>query len=1145
MKLKLLTLSLSIASIISAQSNWVATNPFKQDAFIENKGQLDTKEGVINSDVLFTNSNDGIDIHLTKKGIIYKHYENVKRTPDEFPNGIRKKGEAKFRRVEYSVKMEWLNANPNAQVITENAVSNYYTYGDLKDKSGKTSIKALAYKKVTYKNLYPGIDLIITKPTDKSGIKYELRLMPGADASMIKMQYTGNVSLSVDSKGNVLITTVFGEITDHAPITTYEYADSHSIASSFTLLNSNTIGFKLEKYNKNQTVIIDPWVAVPVYTGYNGSYEVDYDIQGNVYVYGGTFPWQEHKFNNAGALQWTYTATPFNSSWANYFGDFCTDPVSGSSYMVESINTGIGGEIIKLNALGTQLIVFPGNVQLEEMWRVIYDNCTKRIIIAGGGVTQTNQAAIIDTNLTTLTAVNVMSTNEIAHDQCFLCMDNSNNVYMASTNYGNPSLNNRMTKVPAATLFPVTWMVADGYNFQEGGNLTYISGGADQANGYNGICVSPNFLYTCDGMDLKKWDKASGALILSVNIAPTPRTCGGMAVDDCDNLYIGVQNSIRKYDVNLVLQSTTPVTNIVYDVRLGPGGKLYCSGLSFVQELQLTGVCNPLTLTVTGSAQCSPNSGTATVVVTGGTGPYTYVWNPGGQTTSTVTGLPSGTYTVTVYDNSCIQNVQTDTVVITTTGNLLVTSQQTNVQCFNSTNGSATVTPQGGQAPYTYVWNPSGQTNATATGLSPGTYSCTVTDATGCSTTQVITITAPPAITAAMSSQPTTCGSNSGTATVTASGGTGPYTYSWAPSGGTGATATGLPSGTFTVTITDANGCTFTSTTTVGSSSNMVPSVASQTGVSCPNSADGTATVSVIGGTAPYTYLWAPTGGTNATATGLSATTYTVTITDANGCTGTQIVTITGPTPVTAAAATTPATCGNSDGSATVTASGGTGPYTYLWSPSGGTGATTVGIPAGTYTVVITDANGCTSTAIANVINGNGPTATVNPSFVNLTGGNSTTLTATGGGSYSWFPTSGLSCTDCPNPVASPTTTTAYCVTVTDAGGCQDSACMIVYVEIPCPTNDDFSVPNAFSPNRDGHNDKFSVAGWSPCMKQYLITIYDRWGEKVFETTDAYDSWDGTYKDKPLDAGVFVYYIQATLLNDTKIVKKGNISLVR
>ncbi len=271
--------------------------------------------------------------------------------------------------------------------------------------------------------------------------------------------------------------------------------------------------------------------------------------------------------------------------------------------------------------------------------------------------------------------------------------------------------------------------------------------------------------------------------------------------------------------------------------------------------------------------------------------------------------------------------------------------------------------------------------NITPLPSSPGTYQVLVsTDfsiGTNWSITVNVTGTPPPPppcnLTAAITSQTNVAcnGATTGSLTVTASSGTANYDYSWSNGStttnttSTTNTITNLAAGTYTVTITDDNGCTDTVSATITEPTALVASASVNSNVSCNGGSDGSATASASGGTSGYSYSWAPSGGTNATATGLSAGAYTVTITDANGCTDTANVTITEPTAVNATiTASTNASCpGASNGSATVTTNGGIAPYNYSWSPSGGNNATATGLSAGTYTVTVTDDNGCTDTA--------------------------------------------------------------------------------------------------------------------------------------------------------------------------------------
>ncbi|MCK6639339.1 MAG: HYR domain-containing protein [Bacteroidia bacterium] len=465
------------------------------------------------------------------------------------------------------------------------------------------------------------------------------------------------------------------------------------------------------------------------------------------------------------------------------------------------------------------------------------------------------------------------------------------------------------------------------------------------------------------------------------------------------------------------------------------------------------------------------NNGAASVNVIGGTAGYTYDWAPGNPTgdgTYSVTSLTVGTWTCTVTDvNAC---TATQTFSVTSPALLIATaSSQSNTTCFGGSDGTATVSASGGAFGYNYSWAPSGGVLSTASGLSFGTYTVTVTDGYGCTATQTFSITQPTQVVASAAAQTNVqCnGASNGAATVGAAGGAGSYTYSWSPTGGTAATATGLAAGVYTVTVTDANSCTATQTFNITQPSALSASTM-QTNVSCNAGSNGDAMVMVSGGTGSYTYSWAPSGGTNATATGLTAGTYTCTTTDANGCTLTSTVSITEPSALTAASSASTVLCNGDTSTVTVTASGGVSPYT---------GAGSFNQVAGSYTFTVTDNNGCTTTTSVTITE---PTAisTVVASTNVLCNGDSTgsiDLTVTGGTApYTFNWNSGQYTTeDLINIPAG-----SYSGVLTDANGCTDGGTVVINEPSVLAATAVITNPTGCTTN-DGSID-LSVAGGTP-----------------------------------------------------------------
>ena len=446
----------------------------------------------------------------------------------------------------------------------------------------------------------------------------------------------------------------------------------------------------------------------------------------------------------------------------------------------------------------------------------------------------------------------------------------------------------------------------------------------------------------------------------------------------------------------------------------------------------LVGGFNMVVYTSATGISCKGNDGQISAYyVSGATPPYSYSWS-NGKTGQIVTGLSTGTYVVTVTDaNGC---TKTNSTSITAYVVNVYYISSTNLTCNAGGNGSAYAYVTGGTYPYSYLWS-NGKTGITVTGLAAGTYTVWATDNNGCSGKNTISITQPPAINVSVSSFAPPCGSATGAFTVTATSGSQPYQFS----NDGGSIFQSLPNfgslnaGTYAVVVKDNNGCTVSSSVILNSTGGVTAQIISSNSVTCNGSCNGSATVGGTGGTQPYSYSWS-NGNTTASINNACSGNYQVVITDGGGCVNGLYVNIGSPAVNTVNISGVNVSCsgGSNSGSAAATAGGGSSPYSFVWS-NGPTTSAINNIPAGNYTVTVTDKNGCfvsgtktiTAPATINVSTGSS-NATCNQS------NGSASAVATGGiapYSYSW--NNGKTGATINNVAAA-----NYIVTVTDAGGC-------------------------------------------------------------------------------------------------------------
>jgi len=399
-----------------------------------------------------------------------------------------------------------------------------------------------------------------------------------------------------------------------------------------------------------------------------------------------------------------------------------------------------------------------------------------------------------------------------------------------------------------------------------------------------------------------------------------------------------IYNKPGKYNVKLVV--TTP-----------------CGKDSLTKKAYITVSTGPTVSISKIDAGCGLSNGSANAVI-GGTGSYTYQWMPSGSTTNMASNLSAGTYSLVV--STATGCSVTSIATIKNIGAAKISASSSNAIC-NGGYGSAAITPIGGKTPYTYNWS-AGNTSSSASNLLAGTYTVSVSDASGCKADTTITITEPTAVAINILSTDLPCGGGS-TITTTVSGGAGSYSYKW--SNGTSASSLySASSATYSLVVTDGAGCTSVSGITTMNKGPGLSISLNTTNAICNGDANGSANIFVSSGSAPYAYVWSSGGYTANNITQLSAGSYTVTINDAAGCKKDISFIITEPSPIVVSNTSPSAVCSGQSVTLNASANGGNGGYTFLWMPNNISGNAIIVSPSSSisYSVIATDVNGCTGT---------------------------------------------------------------------------------------------------------------------------------------------------------------------------------------
>ncbi len=519
------------------------------------------------------------------------------------------------------------------------------------------------------------------------------------------------------------------------------------------------------------------------------------------------------------------------------------------------------------------------------------------------------------------------------------------------------------------------------------------------------------------------------------------------------------------------------------------------------------------------------NDGSAEVVsISGADYPVFYEWNQGSINPG-ISGLGAGTYNVTVTDNNSCQAIAE--ISLNEPSEIQVQVVTNDANC-NGTAGTSTLSSSGGTPPYNYLW-PDNSISNFNNNLQPGNYIVSITDANNCLQTAEVNISLIGSIAVQISqTSQISCFGYSDAALSSSATGNSPFNYNWS-NGSSSQNISNIPAGQYSVTVTDNWGCTGEASYTVSQVSEINP-IFTRINVSCYNYSDGAASVVANGGNPPYTYIWS-TGVQGSQISNLTAGTYSVSITDSNQCTAVGNISVVQPSSeLQALIDFSDLSCfGSNDGRIISSAIGGTPPYSYFLQSQGFTSNSSnlTGIPAGEYHLQITDAANCTLQSEVYISQPSdlildfyyqGPSCIGNnDGFIefNVTGGTKPYIYSFEQGTSSLGYIEELY-------------EGVYNFTVTDANNCTKSTGVMSLID---NQEDCLRIPNAYTPNGDGINDTWIIEG-REMFPNGLFTVFNRWGQIVYQARGSEPAWDGTWNGKFVPTGSYIYTIE--LFNRTK-----------
>lgn len=589
----------------TAQTGWTQLL-LGPECFIENQGQYDHLNDLTGAPVRFAaDYGFGWQAYFTATGVGFQ-IRKMDYTVEEMETFHCEPSKGTVSQT--FITAEWVGMSPVSSLTTKDITPDYYTFCYASGSQWIDLSHVSAYRKLVYEGIYPNTDIEYTAPKE-GGIKYTIRLHPGANPANLKLRYSGS-SVTMDSQGNLRMSTVLGDLVDHAPSAWYADNPAEKIPVSF-VLNGNEVTFSLGTYNTSREVVIDPWTVNPALPApFNRAFEVDVDNSGNVYVWGGGMGYNLKKYNSAGTLQWTHVS-PWDTSNA-WFGELLTLP-SGDCF----ITSGSPAKIRRLTTAGATTFTNNGPFfNLDEYWNLTL-NCDQTKLIAGG-----SRIISLTSPQGHLFNLNPANGNQLAGSPYNISrgfMKELRGLTVGADGYLYAMGTDSIIKLDNS--FGVVYKTNMGFNYPYY-SPQYM---ANAVQGVNNIDASNNFLYTTKGDIIQRRNLASGALLSTAGIGGSFTTglggsgnsIGGCVVDNAGNVYAGGfsgSDVVYQFNSTLGVISTTGVINTVYDLVVSPLSRIIVGGNAFVSSLDYVGispktvVCPILPMTLDFfAARCSGN----------------------------------------------------------------------------------------------------------------------------------------------------------------------------------------------------------------------------------------------------------------------------------------------------------------------------------------------------------------------------------------------------------------------------------------------------------------------------------------------------------------------------------------------------------